>query len=243
MNAYPPPYQQPEPQGPTHPYGVSSPDSSPGNPYYGYPPQQQFYGPPGPQPKRKTALIVGIVSAIVVMLVAGAATFLLLGDDDERSDEKSADSRAGNSASAAEPTEPDGAPYSFQPPEGFQDVTARAPKVGEFQSAFAPKGLAGSSAISVSVLDLGTTDLDRIKQTVSQDIQSSGGRLVSSDSIEVDGKQGLRLESETSSYDGLYHYVPTTENRLVYIYCELAGSGAEKTKAGCEQVLDSMKID
>ncbi len=247
MNAYPPPDQQPGPYGPAGQYGTPGPYGAPGNPAEQFAaPAHTPYGYPEPPRKSKTPLIAGIVAVVVVVLVAAAVgAFLLFGDDDKKSSEdRSKDAGADKDpALSSQLIQPQGAPYSFKSPKGFEDAADRAPKVGEFQSVLAPEGGTSSSVISVSVVDLGTTDLKQIEQGVSQRLQSSSQKPLASSSVEVDGKQGLRLKSETANYDGVYHYVPTTQGRLVYFYCELAGADAAKVEAGCGQALDSMKVD
>ncbi len=212
------------------------------------------YGYPGPPKKSKTPLIVGIVAAVIVVLVAvGVGAFLLLGDDENGSDEGGSE-RGSDSTSASETTspegdvpsegavQPEGAPYSFEIPEGFEDASARAEDVGEFQVVYAPVGSTSSSAISVSVVDLGTTDLDQIESGVSGSIERAGRQVTASDRVEVDGRETLRLESEGAGFDAVYHYIPL-EDRVIYLYCELAGADAEQVEAGCEQVVESMTID
>ncbi len=70
----------------------------PGQPPYGPAPQQWVgspYGPPGPPPKNRTPLIIGLVLGAVVLLVAGVITAVVLSGGSDGSDGNAGDAVKG----------------------------------------------------------------------------------------------------------------------------------------------------
>ncbi len=251
MSSYPPPGppngdpfehqpQQP-PSGPT--YGGA------GEPAYGAPQQQQ----PAPN-KSRTVLIVGIVAAVLLIAILTVGGYLLFKKDDNGSDKgdtktnhSSTPSNSGNSGNPntgkGKTVSPDGAPYSYTVPSGFEQTTVPSSLNdigGKYTTVVAPhSGAPQANLILVTEIDgLDSSNLDQTAASVSQRAQ-----VTKQEKIKLDGKQALRLQfhNANSHSDGYYIYRSLGGEKTLYI------SGAWTTqKSAIEQGLgaltDSIKI-
>ncbi len=257
VSPYPPSSQ------PSSPYGSTSYSNAPYASEGAYP-QAGFYGDFVPPPKKsKTPLVAGIIAAVLVLGLLGGIGGLWLLDRDEdstssaSSEKASSDRSLGNNdpfgaqastgdeeAPLGELIQPEGAPYSYRLPAGFVK-SPQAPDLprSSYTTAVSPAGISKDALILVNVVDAGGTDLDRVEEDVKRRLTKEGHTPTSSSRIRIDGEEALRLTATSRRGDGIYHYAVTTGGKIVVTGCGGTSAAKETLEKGCQQVLDSMKID
>lgn len=218
-----PPYGE-NPYGPSA-YGDPQHGSSP----YGTPPDYPTaqYGAPPPPPKKKTGLIILLV--VGALLIAGGilATVLILAsnDDDKTADDDSSDDPTSSASESAtdEPTDDptddppadgsgvDGAGYTYDLPEDWNDVTEEAlsgsdvPGTIDTISVWGKKLDGGRANVIVETGSAGgEEDEEELREEWEKNMGTSTGVTPEKvDGTEIDGEDAIGAKMEQTNANGV----------------------------------------
>lgn len=241
------------------PYGPEGIHQQPGNPAGGYPSAYPQVGYGGgfqpPQRKSKAPLVVGIVAAVLVLMVlGGVGGFFLLKDDDDSADNTSSEQTTsdeesskqdtdGESTSAGKLVQPEGAPYSYRVPAGFVQEKA-SPDDDRYETNLSlAEGGDEDIGITVNVVEGKPSNVTEFEDELASALKAGGLTITSSSRIQINDKEALRFDVTEGPMIGTFSYVSATGGKIVYIGCGATSAIEETVKKGCQQVLDSMKIE
>ena len=201
-------------------------------PQQGLYPQGQFQGSPyGGQPeKKKTGLIIGIITAVVVVLIAAGVAIWWFVSGDNSSDDASAQSAPSSAAPTAAPSS---APSPSAPVAPAPAPTQSAPPVGTKPSP-APTPTQGSGSSSGVSADEEYGVKTECKAALSKTVEqgSVGNWKVERDGVDNSGRpqylakgqlRGTLLTGKSGTFDFTCTVVYHTENGLYEAWAAIDG--------------------